>query len=68
MSVASAVLYALMHIAVLVDLNEFLIPEIKMVGKLVGYKEDEIPLPKFTKIMLEDKTQADRIFAQMATI
>lgn len=49
-------------------LNDFLIPEIKRVGKLVGYTDDEIPVPKFKSIMLDDKTQANRIFTQLAQL
>lgn len=49
-------------------LNEFIAKEVKRVGKLVGYKEEDIPTPKFKKIQLEDPSQTNRIIAQLAQL
>lgn len=46
-------------------LNEFLIPEMKRVCKLAGYKPEEVPLPKFAPIRLEDPTNGNRVIAQL---
>lgn len=46
-------------------LNEFLIPEMKRVGKLAGYKPEEIPIPKFAPIQIDDTSNANRVIAQL---
>jgi len=46
-------------------LNEFLIPEMKRVGKLAGYKPEDIPVPKFAPIRVDDTANADRIMANL---
>lgn len=49
-------------------LTEFLIGEVNRVGKLVGFKDDEIPTPRFLKIQMEDRANNDRIITQLAQL
>lgn len=49
-------------------LTQFLNSEIKRVGKLVGFTDKDIPVPKFKKIDLEDPAQIARIYAQFAQL
>lgn len=46
-------------------INEFLTPEMRRVGLLAGYKVDEIPIPRFAPIKLDDPTNNRRIIAQL---
>jgi hypothetical protein len=46
-------------------LTQFLIPEMKRVGKLAGYKPEEIPIPKFIPIRVDDTTNANRVMANL---
>lgn len=46
-------------------LNDFLIPEMKRVGKAAGYKPEDIPIPKFKAIQLDDPSNANRIITQL---
>lgn len=49
-------------------LTQFLYNEVKRVGKLVGYSDKEIPVPKFNKIDVDDPVQMARIYAQFAQL
>lgn len=49
-------------------INELWQKEIKRVCRLVGYKEEEIPVARFRKIQLEDPSQTHRIWAQLAQL
>ena len=49
-------------------LNEFLVNEMKRVGKLIGFKDEEIPTPKFQRINMEDRSNSDRFVAQLAQL
>lgn len=49
-------------------LTQFLVSEMKRVGKLVGFKDEEIPAPKFNRINMEDTANSDRFVAQLAQL
>lgn len=49
-------------------LNQFLVAEMKRVGKLVGFTDAEIPTPKFNRINMEDRANSDRFIAQLAQL
>lgn len=47
-------------------ITQFLSNEMKRVGKLVGFDDNEIPEPKFNRINMEDRANSDRVVAQFA--
>jgi len=47
-------------------LNDFLLPEVKRVSKILGFKN--YPTPKFEEILLRDNTQKYRVYTRMAEL
>jgi hypothetical protein len=47
-------------------LNDFLLPEVKRVSKVLGFKN--YPVPKFEEILLRDNTQKYRVYTRMAEL
>lgn len=47
-------------------LNDFLLPEVKRVSKILGFKN--YPVPKFEEILLRDNTQKYRVYTRMAEL